>query len=107
MFVQNNSISTAFTSVHFGVETEANDFRFVRKVMGQSPGKLPGSVQLQRGEPKPTGCTESSRGGAVNFALDAPGRGSAWLYLQLPHDHEGISALGVSSGGEAYLQMET
>eukprot|EP00435_Cladocopium_sp_Y103_P026920 s257_g6.t1 len=76
--------------------------------MGQSPGKLPGSVQLQRGEAKPKGCTEAPKGGSVNFALDAPGRGSAWLYLQLPTDHEGASALGVSSqGGEAYVKTWT
>ena len=42
-----------------------------RQAMGQSPGKLPGSVQLQRGEAKPKGCTEAPKGGSVNFALDA------------------------------------
>ena len=32
---------------------------------------LPGSVQLQRGEAKPKGCSEAPKGGSVNFALDA------------------------------------
>ena len=74
--------------------------------MGQSPGKLPGSVQLERGDTKPKGCTEAPKGGSLNFTLDAPGRGSAWLYLQLPNDHEGASALGVQGGGEAYVRLD-
>ncbi|CAJ1410217.1 unnamed protein product [Effrenium voratum] len=76
--------------------------------MGQSGGKMPGNLQLAKGEPRPKGCCESPKGGEVNFTIDAPGRGSVWLYLLLPEGHEGASTLeGVdSSGGELYVQLD-
>ncbi len=37
------------------------------------PNKLPGSVQLERGDTKPKGCTEAPKGGSINFTLDAFG----------------------------------
>ena len=40
-------------------------------VISCSTWPLSGSVQLQRGEAKPKGCTEAPKGGSVNFALDA------------------------------------
>jgi len=69
---------------------------------------MPGNLQLAKGEPRPKGCCESPKGGEVNFTIDAPGRGSVWLYLLLPEGHEGASTLeGVdSSGGELYVQLD-
>eukprot|EP00440_Ansanella_granifera_P013023 gb/GFBE01014147.1/.p1 GENE.gb/GFBE01014147.1/~~gb/GFBE01014147.1/.p1 ORF type:complete len:2306 (+),score=572.89 gb/GFBE01014147.1/:1-6918(+) len=74
--------------------------------MGQS-ASLPGSIRVGQGSPSPKGCLESATGGEVNFSLDAPGRGSAWLVLILPSDHDCAAALGLDGkGGEAYLQLD-
>eukprot|EP00928_Gymnodinium_smaydae_P040973 TRINITY_DN2774_c1_g4_i1.p1 TRINITY_DN2774_c1_g4~~TRINITY_DN2774_c1_g4_i1.p1 ORF type:complete len:2307 (+),score=559.49 TRINITY_DN2774_c1_g4_i1:84-7004(+) len=66
-------------------------------------------VVILPGRPRPRGCSEL--GGAVNFALQAPGSNSAWLLVQLPEGHPGLSAVGVPAGAdagarEAFVQLD-
>eukprot|EP00930_Biecheleria_cincta_P046432 TRINITY_DN32012_c0_g1_i1.p1 TRINITY_DN32012_c0_g1~~TRINITY_DN32012_c0_g1_i1.p1 ORF type:complete len:2307 (+),score=411.66 TRINITY_DN32012_c0_g1_i1:130-7050(+) len=70
-------------------------------------GAYAGSLQIECGSPIPKGCSEASKGGPVNFSLDAPNRSSAWLALRLPQGHAGANATaGAEDEEEIFVRLD-